>query len=274
MSTLVTKEDSVSTWRLLNLSYDSPFRNVALEEALARKNCSEESQYTPTVRFWRNPNSVVIGRFQEAAAEVDLTECKLSQVQVARRFTGGGTVFQDEGTLNFTVVTKPADNPSILKFQEQNMRVVTEALDNLGLGCSLSAPNSILADGRKICGAAAALGKIFAFWHCSIMVTTNTRLLERVLSPSKARTLTRFVHSKWNPVTTVATVLSKPISIDEVTRTLIGAIQNQFRVELEAAPLSVKEEECSRALLARKYSTNEWNLCGNRRVSYGKEGVE
>ncbi len=262
----MTKGDSISSWRVLNLSYDSPFRNLALEEALARKNCSEKSQYTPTVRFWRNPNSVVIGRFQETAAEVDLAECKQSQVQVARRFTGGGTVFHDEGTLNFTVVTKPADNPSILKFQEQNLRVVSEALDDLGVDCSLSGTNSILADGRKLCGAAAALGKTFAFWHCSIMVTTNTRLLERVLSPSKAKTLTRFVHSKWNPVTTVTTVSSKPINIDEVTRTLIATIQNQFSVELEASPLSEKEEEYSKELLTRKYSSNEWNFYGNRRV--------
>jgi len=263
MSTLVTKRDIVSRWRMLNLSYDSPFMNLALEEALARRNSSEDSQFLPTVRFWGNPNSVVIGRFQEAAAEVDLAECNLSRVQVARRFTGGGTVFHDEGTLNFTVVTKPADGPPLLKFQEQNLRVVLEALGNLGLNCSLSAPNSILADGKKLCGAAAALGKSFAFWHCSIMVTTNTRLLERVLSPSKAGTVTRFVHSKWNPVTTVANALSKRISIDDVTRTLITVIQNHG-VEFESTPLSVEEEECSRALLARKYSSNEWNLYGNR----------
>ena len=260
----MTKEDNSSSWRMLSLSYDSPFMNLALEEALARRNCSEDPQYLPTVRFWRNPNSVVIGRFQEATAEVNFEECNLSQVQVARRFTGGGTVFHDQGTLNFTVVTKPADNPSVLKFQERNLRVVLEALSNLGLDCSLSAPNSILADGRKLCGAAAALGKTFAFWHCSIMVTTNTRLLERVLSPSKARTLTRFVHSKWNPVTTVANALSKPIRVDDVTRTLITIIQNEFSVELKAARLSEEEEECSKALLARKYSSNEWNLYGNR----------
>jgi lipoate---protein ligase len=266
MSTLVTKRDRVSSWRMLTLSYDSPFMNLALEEALARRSCSEDSQYLPTVRFWGNPSSVVIGRFQEATAEVDLAECNLSQVQVARRFTGGGAVFHDEGTLNFTVVTKPADSPSVFKFQERNLRVVLEALGNLGLECSLSAPNSILADGRKLCGAAAALGKTFSFWHCSIMVATNTRLLERVLSPSKARTLTHFVHSKWNPVTTVANALCKPINIDDVTRNLITAIQNQFSVELEASPLLVEEEECSKALLVRKYSSNGWNLYGNRRM--------
>jgi len=249
---------------MLTLSYDSPFMNLALEEALARRSLSEGSQYLPTVRFWRNPKSVVIGRFQEAAFEVDPAECNLSQVQIARRFTGGGTVFHDEGTLNLTIVTRPTDRLTILKFQEQNLQVVSDALRNLGLECSLSAPNSIFAYGRKICGAAAALGKTFAFWHCSIMVTTNTHLLERVLSPSKTRTSTLFVHSKWNPVTTVASALSKPVSIDDVTRTLISAIQNQFRVELVASPISVEEEECSKALTAQKYSSNEWNLYGNR----------
>ena len=270
----MTRRVSVSSWRLLSLSYDSPFMNLALEEALARRTCPEGSQYLPTVRFWRNSKSVVIGRFQEAACEVDLAGCNLSQVQMVRRFTGGGTVFHDEGTLNLTVVTKPANNPSILRFQEQNLRVVLEALGNLGLDCSLSAPNSIFAHGKKLCGAAAALGKTFAFWHCSIMVTTDTHLLERVLGPSKARSLTRFVHSKWAPVTTIANALSKPISIDEVTRTLITAIQNQFRVELEAAPLSVEEEVCSKALMAQKYSSNEWNLYGNRQVRYGRKSVE
>jgi lipoate-protein ligase A len=274
MPSLVTKRDSVSRWRMLTLSYDSPFMNLALEEALARKNCSDNLQCPPTVRFWKNPNSVVMGRFQEGAAEVDFEECNLSQVQVARRFTGGGTVFHDEGTLNCTVVTKPADSPSVLKFQERNMRVVLDALGNLGLDCSLSAPNSILADGRKLCGAAAALGRTFAFWHCSIMVTTKTRLLERVLSPSKAKNLTQFVHSKWTPVTTISSALSKPISIDDVKHSLITAIQNQLGVELELGPLSAAEEECSKWLLARKYSCNEWNLDGNRHGEYGKESVE
>jgi lipoate-protein ligase A len=251
---------------MLTLSHDSSFMNLALEEALARTNCVADSQYSSTVRFWGNPNSVIIGRFQEPAAEVDLAECNLSQVQVARRFTGGGTVFHDEGTLNFTVITKPTEGLSVLKFQERNMLVALKALSNLGLDCSLSTTNSILTGGRKLCGAAAALGRNFAFWHCSIMVTTNTRLLERVLSPSKARTLTRFVHSKWSPVTTVTNALSKPISVDEVTRTLIAVIQNQFGVELELGSLSIEEEDCSKALLARKYSSTDWNLYGSRRV--------
>ena len=260
----MTNEESVSSWRMLTLSYDSPFMNLALEEALARRKPSDDSQFLSTVRFWRNPNSVVLGRFQEATEEVDLAECSLGQVQVARRFTGGGTVFHDEGTLNFTLVTKPPDSSSVLKFEERNMRLVLEALGNLGLDCSISGTNSILAEGRKLCGAAAALGKTFAFWHCSIMVTTDTRLLERVLSPSKARTATRFVHSKWNSVTTVANALSKPISIEDAKRALIDAVQNQFGVGLESAPLSAEEEECSHALLARKYSSNEWNLYGNQ----------
>jgi lipoate-protein ligase A len=266
MPALVTKRDDASNWRMLTVSYDSSFMNLALEEALARTHSSEDTEYQSTVRFWRNPNSVVIGRFQEAEAEVDLETCNLSQVQVARRFTGGGTVFHDEGTLNFTILRKSSDNTTTLKFQERNLRLVLEALGNLGLDCSISAPNSILVDNRKLCGAAAALGKKFALWHCSIMVTTNTRLLERVLGPSKARATTRFVHSKWSPVTTITKELPKFVNTEDVERSLRRVVQDEFSVKLETGSLSVEEEECSKALLARKYSSDEWNLYGNRRA--------
>lgn len=256
----------MSNCRILTVSYDSCFTNLALEEALARTNGSEDLQHPTTVRFWKNPNSVVLGRFQEAASELDLGACNENQVKVVRRFTGGGAVFHDEGTLNFTILNSRSENTSALKFYEENLRLVAEALRNLGLDCSISAPNSILTDGGKLCGAAGALVKKSALWHCSIMVTTDTRLLELVLSPSKARATTRFVHSKWNPVTTVSKELSKSVDVNEVERSLRMVVQDEFSVDLRTGSLSVEEEECSKTLLARRYSTDEWNLYGNRRV--------
>ncbi len=262
----MTKRYNLSNCRILTVSYDSCFTNLALEEALARTNSSQDSQHPTTIRFWRNPNSVVLGRFQEAASEVDLGACNLNQVQVARRFTGGGAVFHDEGTLNFTILKRRSENTSALQFWDENLRLVAEALGNLGLDCAISAPNSILTDGRKLCGAAGALVEKSVLWHCSIMVTTNTRLLELVLGPSKARAATRFVHSKWSPVTTVSNALSKSVDIHEVERSLRAVAQDELSVNLRTGSLSVEEEECSKTLLAGRYSTDEWNLYGNRRV--------
>jgi lipoate-protein ligase A len=137
MPSLVTQKARVSSWRRLDLSYESAFMNLALEEALALNTFSEGTQLLPTVRFWVNPRAVVIGRFQEASSEVDIARCKLSDVQVARRFTGGGAVFHDEGTLNFTIISKPSERPSVSEFQDQNLRLVLQAFDSLGLSGSI-----------------------------------------------------------------------------------------------------------------------------------------
>ena len=253
-------------WRSLKLSYPSTFRNLAVEEALARA-FSTGVQTQPTLRLWTNPKAVVVGRFQEVSAEVDLRQCELNKVQIARRFTGGGTVFHDDGTLNLTLVTQRDDAWGDLMFQEANLQLVKESLDKLGLRSS-AARNSILIDGKKVCGAAAAVGLHFALWHCSILVHTSTQLLELTLAPSKSRSKSRFVHSRWQEVTTLAKALSRPISVDEVANSLERLIEIQAGAKLETGQLSVEEENYSQALNSRKYSSSEWNLNGNRKHAW------
>jgi len=261
MPTLVTPTPDLR-WRELKLSYPSTFRNLAVEEALARA-FSSGVQTQPTLRLWTNPKAVVVGRFQEVFAEVDLRQCELNDVQIARRFTGGGTVFHDERTLNLTLVSKRDDGLADSRFQEANLQLVKETLVELGLRGSVSR-NSILIDGRKVCGAAAAVGLHFALWHCSILVNTSTQLLELTLAPSKSKSKSRFVHSRWQEVTTLANALSRPISVDEVANNLERSIETKTGAKLEAGPLSNEEESYSQALHSRKYSSSEWNLNGNR----------
>jgi lipoate-protein ligase A len=261
MPTLVAPIPQVR-WRRLKLSYPSTFRNLAVEEALARA-FSTGVQTQPTIRIWMNPRAAVVGRFQEISAEVDIEQCELNGVQIARRFTGGGTVFHDEGTLNLTLVTQPKKGLADLKFQETNLQLVKETLDDLGIHCS-SSRNSILVAGRKVCGSAAAAGLHFILWHCSILVDTNTRLLELSLAPSKSETKSRFVHSRWQEVTTLAKELFRPISAEEVSDRLEGTFEKRMGAQLETCRLSPEEERYSIALDSRKYSSSEWNLKGNR----------
>jgi len=235
--------------------------NLAMDEAMARTFSAGE-QTQPSIRIWSNSKSVVVGRFQEAAAEVNLELCKMRNVNVARRFTGGGTVFQDEGTLNFTILNAPVY--SISKLQEINLGVVMHALTSLGAPCSLSLPNSILIAGRKVCGASAAVGRRFALWHCSILLDADLRLLELTLAPSKSKRISEFVRSRWQPVTTVANSLSRRISGEEMARSLEHSLETLFGVEFEANKTFQEEERCARVLFAQKYSRDEWNLYGNR----------
>ena len=56
------------------------------------------------LRFWEpNKPFVVVGYANQAAREVDLEACRKLGIPVFRRCTGGGTVLQGPGCLNYSL---------------------------------------------------------------------------------------------------------------------------------------------------------------------------
>ena len=272
MPPMVNVNGDAARWRLLRMSYDSVFKNLALEETLARVRGFEATR--PTVRFWTNVPSVVLGRFQEASSEVDLALCESLKVEVARRFTGGGAVFHDKGTLNFTITTGSEIKPNLSAIHEEYSAVVVDSLKTLGIESSFSPPNSILVDERKVFGAAAALGNHFTLWHGSLLVSTDIQTLGKVLAPSRREMPNGFVRSQWRPVTTIESVLGRRVSVEELQTHLSASLQERFGVGVFEDDLLPSEENHLQGIFAQKYALPEWNLYGNRFRSENKESVE
>lgn len=259
---------SVSTnWRVLDLSFPLVSQNLALEEALARG--VELGDSKPTIRFWTNPCSAVIGRFQQVESEVDVAFCERSQIPIARRFTGGGAVFHDAGNLNFTIAGPRHENVPMSKMQENNSSIVLQALEEFGLEASYTPPNSIEVSGKKVSGAAAALGRGFAFWHASILISTDTKLLSRVLRPSRSTGPTKFVHSRWKQVTTLEDLIGVHVDVEDIKTRLLSIFEKQLHTETERRKLTSVEQDRLSALHTQKYTSREWTFTG---VQEGTEG--
>jgi lipoate-protein ligase A len=257
-------------WRLLDYSRASPFENLAIDEAMARNAGSKN--FRPTIRFWINPKSVILGRFQNPSTEVNTLLCRQKGIQVARRFTGGGAVFHDEGNLNFTLVTQHEIGTDLAKLNETSYAIILDALRSVGVTGSLLPPNSIVVGDKKVSGAAGALGRGFALWHSSILVSTNIDTLELVLAPSREEIETHYVHSRWHAVTNLQNASSQSVSVNEVKSYLTKSAQKILRVKFQADRLSEEEEALFRELYGRKYSSPDWNENGSYREI--QEGVE
>jgi lipoate-protein ligase A len=256
---MVSKNQLIKEWRLLDLSYPSAYRNLALEEALAR---SMRSTHLPTVRFWTNQKAVILGRFQEVEGEVDTALCEENDIEVTRRFTGGGAVYHDNGNLNLTIATPRRSGLSLNAIYCTNRAVVSNMLEQLGVKTGCVLPNSLEISGKKISGAAVALGKDYSFWHASILISTDTEMLERVLLPGQTRRSTRFVRSKWQPVMTLENALGIHVGMEQVKRELSRSVERSLGVTLEAGQLCTDEANLVESLLVSKYSTREWNFQG------------
>ena len=68
-------------WRLLDISYDSVYKNLALEEALIVSQ--QPDAKAPKVRIWSNPPAVVAGRFQDPHLEADISLCMRKRITIA-----------------------------------------------------------------------------------------------------------------------------------------------------------------------------------------------
>ena len=134
---------------LLDLSLPTPAENLALDEALLDR-C--DAGGPESLRFWESPAPfVVVGYGNRIATEVNLAACAETGVPVLRRCSGGGTVVQGPGCLNYNLVLRlPTDGPLATvtgtnRFIMERMRdalqpllrdrVVVEGHTDLGVEC-------------------------------------------------------------------------------------------------------------------------------------------
>jgi lipoate-protein ligase A len=249
-------------WRLLEAEYNDPYLNMALEEAvptMVGRGVAPE-----TVRLWRNIRAVAIGRFQRVESEVDLEACHRRGVDIVRRFTGGGAVYQDHGNLNYAISLR-GDNPllqgDILQDFQSLSRGVISGLRRLGLKAEYGRNNLIHIDGLKISGIAGSSSDESFFQHGTLLVSTDLGILSEVLGDTGHVTTGRQgVQSVRSPVTSLRNALGSEISLDAVRKALLEGFEEALQVNLVSNRLLREEEEMARRLYETKYSKREWNL--------------
>ena len=121
-----------------------PYFNLAAEEYVLEKG--EGAAFL----LWRNGPSVIIGKNQNAFAQLRLPFVQANHIQVARRLTGGGAVFHDLGNINFTFITDASEHDQI-DFARFTAPIIAN-LKQFGVAATLNGRNDLLAVGRKISG--------------------------------------------------------------------------------------------------------------------------
>ena len=81
----------------------SPYFNFALEEYLLTQKDLEDDEI---FLFWRTNPTVMIGRYQNTYSEINEKYVKENNISVVRRNSGGGTIYTDMGTWQFTFIEK------------------------------------------------------------------------------------------------------------------------------------------------------------------------
>ena len=165
---------------------NDPFFNLATEEYLFRFGDVSVN----TLYLWRNEPTIVIGRCQNPWKECNVQAMEDKGVHLARRFSGGGAVYQDLGNTNFTFLSS-VDNHD----KERNSGIIIRALEKFGLKANASGRNDIEIDGHKISGAAYKIAPPRALHHGTLLINVDMTALGNLLNPNKLKLQSKGVKS-------------------------------------------------------------------------------
>lgn len=139
-----------------------------------------------------------------------------SGIELARRNSGGGTVFHDRGNINLTFFM-----PRERYDRNYNLNIITRALfREWEIKAIISERDDITLHGNKISGTAAKLGQKNAYHHCTLLVNTDKTRLKNALVKEDVQIISRATASVRSPVKNLIDV-NRHVNVQQL-QTAIG----------------------------------------------------
>ncbi len=219
-----------------------PYINLATERCLLDANRADSI----IMYLWQNDNTIVFGCSQNPWAECKCREFEADGGKVARRKSGGGTVYHDLGNLNFTFIT-PKDDYDVTR----QMKVIEKACKLAGINAEVSGRNDILADGKKFSGNAFYNTKCKSLHHGTILIDTNKDKMKKYLTPSAQKLESKGVKSVKSRVINLKEINPK-LTIDDMKRYMKLAFEEVYGLK---AGCFAKPDNSVVQKLAEEYSS-------------------
>lgn len=234
-------------------SFD-PEYNLSFEEYLFKYLPLDEDEY---VTLWQNEPAVIIGKNQNAWAEINREYIEENQVKVVRRITGGGAVYHDLGNLNFSFVTKDRRAGKI-DFSLYYKPIVA-ALRAMGVDAELSGRNDITVDGKKVIGASQSIWKGRVLSNGCILFDVKMESLASALNVRPEKLVTKGIASVRARVTNIKPYLGSDKDVNDFKALLLQEIFKQFGEEPREYKLTEQDHQEILKIKESRFGRKEWN---------------
>jgi lipoate-protein ligase A len=247
----------------IQLKNNDPYFCLAAEEYLL-KNFSED-----IFMLWQSENTVVLGKHQNAMAEINYPFVHKNGITVARRISGGGTVFHDAGNVNFAYI-RNVNSPAEISFKLFT-RPVVEALAKLEVTATSSGRNDLLVDGKKISGNAEHVFKNRVLHHGTLLFNSNLETLGQSIKVIPGKYHGKAVQSNRSVVTNILPFLKKQLSVNDFSSFLLEVQLGNS--ENSVYELNEKDNRAIQKLVDEKFSTWDWNYGYSPKYTFKNEFI-
>ncbi len=244
--------------QILDLTLGTPEENLALEEALLEEAEALAAAGGPiedgageVMRLWESPSYfVVVGAGGNVERDVFVTDCQNAGIPILRRISGGGTVLQGPGCLNYSLVLRIANHPQCADVSATNRYVlgrVQQALRPIVGAVEIRGISDLAVADKKFGGSAQRRRRHCVLFHGTLLYGFDLPLISKYLRQPAKTPDYRAGRAHEEFLTNVAAEAE--------------ALKYALRCEWNAQqPYRGKALELVPDLVKTRYGTNEWNF--------------
>ena len=152
---------------------------LAMEEYVARHLGERDAFF-----MWQVGPSVIFGRNQVAAGEVNIGYCREHGIGMYRRKSGGGCVYADRDNVMLSFITADGDVGFAFNRFVTMLRLV---FSKLGIDAVATSRNDIMIGDRKVCGTACYRVADRNIIHSTMLYDTNMEHMLNAITPGEQK---------------------------------------------------------------------------------------
>lgn len=235
-----------------NQGNTDPAVNLAFEEYVLRY-LDKRRAY---LLLYLNKPSIIVGKHQNILEEINLAAAAELRIPIIRRISGGGTVYHDEGNLNFSLITKHTLKlfNQYLKFLKPIIKILRE----LGCPVIINERNNIMIGGKKISGNAQFTSRKRLLSHGTLLFDANLTHLKAVIkkSASLVEIQSRSTKSIRSAVANIKETMNSDLTIQNLKQLILDHF---FKTGLKEVKLNQNDWAAVIKLADLKYRQWSWN---------------
>ena len=236
---------------------------MALDEALLEV-ASRHPESPPVLHLYRKTPSVSLGYFQSVSEEVNIEICRELGVEIFRRTSGGGAIYEDENQLIYgLVISSPKKwgipSRTIEACRHINQGVINALLD-FGIKADFVPVNDIVVNGKKISGCAQTRRRGVLLQHGTLLLSLNKEAMFSVLRVRAEKFREKGIREARERVTSLEEVLGVKPSIERMKKYLIKGFETVLGTVFHPSTPTPEEKEMQAHLIKERYGKDDWNF--------------
>ncbi len=171
--------------RVKDITFSNPADNLRFDNVLLAL-AVDGTAPAGFIRFWEaGAPFIVLGRRGQADRELRQEPVRANGIPVLRRTSGGGTVVQGKGCLNYALVLPKALDPHLDQVEGSYRWISARLIETLrehGVNAVFQPVSDLAVGQRKFSGNAQRRTRAFVLHHGTLLYDFDLKLIERLLA--------------------------------------------------------------------------------------------